>query len=199
VASARRFELKELQMKLGITSIYVTHDQSEAMVMADRIAVLYKGAVQQLAPAKTIYQHPSTRFVSSFIGQTNLIRAEVHIKGGNDDFVEVVTEIGVRVNVAAPLLGRPVGSGQDVRISIRPENIALSRQEAGEAGKSPSESPTEIRGKVIRKFNMGSCLDHQIGVGDHVLRVQTHPRQAFGIGDEVILVIDPTNCHCIVD
>jgi iron(III) transport system ATP-binding protein len=187
-----RFELKELQAKLGITSIYVTHDQSEAMVMADRIAVLYKGAVQQLAPAKTIYERPSTPFVCSFIGQTNLIRGEIQKEGGHDGVVEVLTETGICINVAADSLNKPAPCGQSVTISIRPENITLSRQEG-------CKGPTQFRGKVIRKFSMGSYSDYRIGVGEQQLRVQTHPDQEFEVGEVVFLTLDVAKCHCILD
>ena len=88
-----RFELKELQAGLGITSIYVTHDQTEAMVMADRVAVMQRGKIEQLALPKTIYERPTTRFVSSFIGQTNLFRGEIRTDTARDGLVEVLTEL----------------------------------------------------------------------------------------------------------
>jgi iron(III) transport system ATP-binding protein len=96
-----RFELKELQAKLAITSIYVTHDQTEAMVMADRVAVMRRGRIEQLASPKVIYERPTTRFVSSFIGQTNLFRGEVRSDTARDGLVEVFTELGIGLRVPA--------------------------------------------------------------------------------------------------
>jgi iron(III) transport system ATP-binding protein len=185
-----RFELKELQAKLAVTSIYVTHDQTEAMVMADRVAVMRSGRIEQLASPKVIYERPTTRFVSSFIGQTNLFRGEIRSDTARDGLVEVFTELGIGLRVAAD---GSAGKGPRVRIvgvSIRPENIALSRVPL-------DTSINQFKGKVAQKFSMGSHMDYRIGIGAHSLRVHTHPDQDFAVGDEVFVCLAPSKCHCM--
>ena len=187
-----RFELKELQAGLGITSIYVTHDQTEAMVMADRVAVMQRGKIEQLALPKTIYERPTTRFVSSFIGQTNLFRGEIRTDTARDGLVEVLTELNIGLRVPANDLGKEGQRLRTVGISIRPENIALSRLPL-------DSSINQFKGKVVRKFNMGSHTDYRIGIGAHSLRVQTHPDQDFAVGDDVFVCLAPSKCHCIIE
>ena len=186
-----RFELKELQAGLGITSIYVTHDQTEAMVMADRVAVMQRGKIEQLASPKTIYERPTTRFVSSFIGQTNLFRGEIRTNTVRDGLVEVLTELNIGVRVPASDLGKE-GQLRTVGISIRPENIALSRLPL-------DSSINQFKGKVVRKFSMGNHTDYRIGIGAHSLRVQTHSDQDFAVGDDVFVRLAPSKCHCIIE
>ncbi len=202
-----RFELKELQAGLGITSIYVTHDQTEAMVMADRVAVMQKGKIQQLASPKTIYERPTTRFVSSFIGQTNLFRGEIRTSTARDGLVEVITELGstardglvevltelgICLRVSAHNVGREGQRCRTVGISIRPENIALTKL-------PPESSVNQFKGKVVRKFGMGSYVDYRIGIGAHLLRVHTHPDQDFTVGDDVFICLASSKCHCIIE
>ncbi len=187
-----RFELKELQAGLAITSIYVTHDQTEAMVMADRVAVMQKGKIQQLASPKTIYERPTTRFVSSFIGQTNLFRGEIRTSTVRDGLVEVLTELGICLRVSAHNVAREGQRCRTVGISIRPENIALTKL-------PPESSVNQFKGKVVRKFGMGSYVDYRIGIGAHLLRVHTHPDQDFTVGDDVFICLASSKCHCIIE
>src|SRR5262249_31299149 len=187
-----RFELKELQAELAITSIYVTHDQTEAMVMADRVAVMRGGRIEQLASPGAIYERPATRFVSSFIGQTNLLRGEMRSDTARDGLVEVVTELGLGLRVPAGAPGKEGECCRTVGISIRPENIGLSRLPL-------DSSINQLKGKVVRKFSMGSHTDYRIGIGAHSLRVHTHPDQDFAVGDEVFICLPPSKCHCIIE
>ncbi len=118
---AMRFELKELQRETGITFIFVTHDQEEALTMSDRIAVMSAGALQQLGEAKDIYEHPRNVFVADFIGETNLLevkvdaiegaRAMCHLGGGHALACEAV---------------EGVTAGREVHLSVRPERLFLS-------------------------------------------------------------------------
>ena len=118
---AMRFELKELQRETGITFIFVTHDQEEALTMSDRIAVMSAGALQQLGEAKDIYEHPRNVFVADFIGETNLLevkvdaiegaRAMCHLGGGHALVCEAV---------------EGVTAGSEVHLSVRPERLFLS-------------------------------------------------------------------------
>ena len=118
---AMRFELKEIQRETGITFIFVTHDQEEALTMSDRIAVMSAGKLQQLGLAKDIYERPHNMFVADFIGETNLLevsvdkidagRATCHLGGGHELTCDAVDEVGV---------------GSKVHLSVRPERLFLS-------------------------------------------------------------------------
>src|SRR5438093_3174350 len=118
-----RFEIRRLHERFGITTLYVTHDQAEAMVISDRIAVLDRGRVAQVGSAEEIFQHPRTRFVADFIGRTNLV-------DGVAATPDVVTRGALRLHVATADL-RP---GARVSVSIRPHEIAFATSTEGHAG-----------------------------------------------------------------
>ncbi len=121
-----QLELKSLQERVGITFIFVTHDQEEALAMSDRLAVMHAGKVLQIGSPTEIYERPNCRFVADFIGETNFIDGAVHAV--EDRFAVVETELGARVRGYAP---RPVAPGGRVTVSIRPEKARLttSREE----------------------------------------------------------------------
>ncbi|MGE5704698.1 MAG: ABC transporter ATP-binding protein [Clostridia bacterium] len=117
-----QFELKVLQQKLGITFIYVTHDQEEALTMSDRIAVMNNGLIEQIGAPDIIYNRPATRFVADFIGETNLLKGKLAGKVGQT--VKVLLE-----GVSFPMSGSPeLSDGMDVYVSIRPEQVSIKRQ-----------------------------------------------------------------------
>src|SRR5215212_7858083 len=116
---AMQFELKQLQRKLGLTMVFVTHDQEEALAMSDRIAVMNAGKVEQIGAPSDIYDRPSTRFVADFIGDTNLFRGEVIRDGGGNSVLQV--DNGLSIELAAP----PEATGA-VSIALRPEKISLA-------------------------------------------------------------------------
>ncbi|HOO28444.1 MAG TPA: ABC transporter ATP-binding protein [Lachnospiraceae bacterium] len=114
-----QFELKRLQKKLGITFIYVTHDQEEALTMSDRIAILSEGVLEQLGRPRDIYNKPASKFVADFIGESNLFYGTVKSRQGNK--IEVTLETG---SVSADC--ETAGIGDIVDISVRPENLKMS-------------------------------------------------------------------------
>lgn len=117
-----QLELKQLQRELEITFIYVTHDQEEALTMSDRIVVMNKGRIEQVGAAHEIYERPQTKFVAQFIGETNLFEdVEILEKNGNDYVVAIGSE---KVSTDSMKDFKP---GEKVHISIRPENMKLSR------------------------------------------------------------------------
>jgi spermidine/putrescine transport system ATP-binding protein len=114
-----QLELKQIQTQVGITFIYVTHDQEEALTMSNRIAVMSDGVVQQVGMPREIYEHPRNRFVADFIGETNFVHGTVK---NLNHFATV--EIG-EIPVLADLNGRSLSHGQSVTLAIRPEKINL--------------------------------------------------------------------------
>lgn len=152
-----RHELRSLQKKLGITFIYVTHDQEEALVMSDRIVVMNGGVIEQFGTPKEIYYHPATKFVSSFIGETNLFDAEVvdcvphKDSSGNDDYMATlsVPELGKQAPLATDTAAEAAldrymqvtdydftQKGQKVAFTIRPEKIRITLEPPNTNGRT---------------------------------------------------------------
>ena len=115
-----QLELRNLQHEVGITFVYVTHDQEEALTMSDRIAVMDEGKVQQLAGPTTLYETPANRFVAGFIGQTNVFSGTVEVADG--DRVTLRTREGLRVEAVAREQVSP-GEGEEVHAAVRPEKV----------------------------------------------------------------------------
>lgn len=119
-----QIEIKQLQTSLGITMVYVTHDQSEALTMSDRIAVFHDGRIQQLADPETLYNEPSNRFVASFIGENNALPCTLLGSEGN----MAVVRMGDGSKLKAANVGA-TGNRGDMIVSVRPENIGLAGQD----------------------------------------------------------------------
>ena len=141
-----RFEIKELQRKLGVTVVYVTHDQAEAMAMSDRIIVMYKGVIQQIDVPTQIYEHPANPTVADFIGLVNFLEGEA--EPGVIHFNKLGCSLPVEVSFTGP-----------ARVAVRPEHITMSK----------TSGP--LRGKLLHKIYLGDSTDWRIAVGDTVLRV----------------------------
>ena len=178
-----RFEIKELQRKLKITTIYVTHDQAEAMVLADRIAVMNKGKVVQVGSPEEIYTFPSNEFVAQFIGLTTLIEGTVEevYEGG----ALVRSKDGLMMRV----LARGVRKGEKVKVSIRPEHVLMS--------KGRLEGVNVFEGEVLKVAYLGNIADYRVKLGEWVLRVQSPGRPQFRPGEKVYLKLDPESIIAI--
>ena len=118
-----RLEIMSLQRKLGITTIFVTHDQSEALAMSDRIVVMRSGKIEQIGSSNTIYEKPSSHFVAEFIGKINLISAVVQGQNGTDGLIELQTAFG-QATVSSTL---ELKVGSQIDIGFRPEKLSLSK------------------------------------------------------------------------
>jgi spermidine/putrescine transport system ATP-binding protein len=114
-----QLELKRIQQEVGITFIYVTHDQEEAMTMSDRIAVMNRGRYEQLADPETLYERPATRFVAGFLGISNLLHGSVEERSGTHVAVRLREDVVVRVPAAA------AGSAATIEVGVRPEKIRM--------------------------------------------------------------------------
>jgi len=171
-----RFEIRRLHETFGITTLYVTHDQSEAMVISDRVAVLDQGRVAQIGTAEELFERPRTRFVAEFIGKTNLIE-------GTAERSDIFVRGPLRLRVFdANLTPGPVV------LSIRPHQIAL-----GPASLAPPSSAGEnvLRATVLRASYLGDAVDYlvQLDGGDLVLRVAGPVTRLFRPGDAVALTV----------
>ncbi|MEV0969572.1 ABC transporter ATP-binding protein [Microtetraspora glauca] len=121
-----QIELKRIQREVGITFVYVTHDQSEALTMSDRIAVMNDGLVEQLAGPREIYERPATKFVAGFIGTSNLLGGVVRAVNG----ASAVLALGPSDRVVVPVQGA-VAEGDTVELTVRPEKITISTEQPG--------------------------------------------------------------------
>jgi iron(III) transport system ATP-binding protein len=179
-----RFEIRRLHETFGITTLYVTHDQTEAMVISDRIAVLRAGKVAQVGTADDLYHRPRTRFVAEFIGRTNVIE-------GIATSVDVVAHGGLRLHIAPGA----VQPGTRVVLSIRPHQVQLTVPVDG------TEGANTFRGTVQRAAFLGDTVDYEVKLAgsDLVVRAAAAPSPRYEVGAGVMLRIAPDACVPLVE
>ena len=189
-------ELKRIQMDVGITFVYVTHDQEEALTMSDRIAVMHRGRIEQVGEPEDLYDRPATPFVADFIGTTNLLSGTI----------ESLTAEGatVRLDSGDPCLvgstGRAVG--QTVQLSIRPESIVIEARDGAVEGSGASAgNGARIRAQIEQVAYLGATVQYHIrtegGLGLSVLAGKSGPR--FESGDSVALAWAPSDALVLGD
>ncbi len=177
-----RFELKRLQRELRITTIYVTHDQSEALALSHEIAVMSEGRIQQIGSPREIYERPQNAFVADFVGSTNFLDGAVLGREGGDGHYRVRTEIGELTVLGTEEL-RP---DDKVLLSVRPEDVDLA--EARPDGANVREA------RVDQKVFLGECVDFQVKLGDRMLLSRRHPSLRTPIGNPIFVRLDPDKC-----
>lgn len=176
-----RTEIRRIQQEVGITAIYVTHDQSEAMALSDRIIIMRSGVVEQIGSPQEIYYHPVNEFVADFIGEANFLKGRL----------EALSDKRAQLNVsgdichAAPVPGMEVG--KDYTIVLRPEAASLA-----EEGGLPCE--------VVLSCFMGSYQNYHVKVGDTLVKL-TDPnpknKRIYKVGERCRLVFDPESVHVL--
>ncbi|MGB0766669.1 MAG: ABC transporter ATP-binding protein [Phycisphaeraceae bacterium] len=175
-----RQQIRDLCKASGITGVYVTHDQHEALSMADRVAVLNHGKVVQTGPPDKLYRRPANRFVADFLGETNFVTGEV--VGTEGTSIVLDTALGKLVSAAYP---DDLPQGGSVTCSIRPEAIRLI--EASPAPPAPNTFEAERR----RLIYLGSLAQHRLSVGDQEIKAfELNPRPAKA-GETTLCQVDP--------
>jgi spermidine/putrescine transport system ATP-binding protein len=167
-------ELKRIQAEVGITFVYVTHDQEEALTMSDRIAVMHAGKVEQLGTPEELYERPTTRFVAGFIGSTNLLHGRVEADG----------RVRLSSGEVARVAHDGMAAGSEVEISVRPEAISIV----------PGSAPGAIKATVEQAAYLGTTISYQLrtarGLALTVLSPKTGER--LPVGSDVAVAWSPS-------
>lgn len=177
-----RFEVAQIHKQAGITSIYVTHDQTEAMVISDRIAVMDQGKVVQIGRPAEIYSTPSTKFVAGFMGTTTFIHGKVTETTG--ERIAVQTDSGLSIQGK----GRQLAAGDEVDVAIRPENIKFLT--------SPADLREQRKGntfeaRITRASYVGELVDYQLDLKGSLLRAKGETANPLSEGTPIRIHIEP--------
>jgi putative spermidine/putrescine transport system ATP-binding protein len=173
-----RFFIRDLQQRVGITTLYVTHDQSEAMVMSDRVVVMFSGEIAQVGPPRDLYARPASREVAQFIGRTQFVSATV-LARRDAAHVELDTPLGTLVAPADPALV----IGQQALLVVRPEALRLEA--------SVQTGAQARQGQVIRTYFLGGSVEHVLSfAGGVTLFAHTAPGSDIAAGAQATLSVD---------
>src|SRR5689334_11979107 len=178
-----RFELKRLQRELKITTVYVTHDQSEALALSHEIAVMSEGRIQQIGSPREIYQRPVNSFVADIVGSTNFLDGAVLGAAEAGSHYKVRTEIGDVTVLATEHLR----ANDKVLISAR-----LEDEQVTEARRQEKNNVWESR--VDQQVFQGEVLDYQVRLGEGTLLSRQHPSLRTPVGNPIVLRLDPEKC-----
>ena len=183
---AMQLELKDIQKEVGISFVYVTHDQQEALTMSDRIGVMNAGQLLQVGTPEEIYESPVNRFVADFIGETNFIDGEV------------VAEGEVRLGNGAVVKARThTKPGSRVTLTLRPEKLSLNPPDT-----DPPPDHSTLAGKVKRRIYYGDALYYEVDIGTVIVDVMVENRpgmRRFGEGDQVVLDFHPEAAEALTE
>ncbi|MEU0479790.1 ABC transporter ATP-binding protein [Streptosporangium sp. NPDC006013] len=172
--------LKRLQEDLGITTVYVTHDQQEALALSDRIAVMSEGHMVQIGTPREIYETPATAQVAAFVGRSNFLRGQV--KNTSATGCEVVLDCtGQTIHIQADAV-----AGQEVTVAIRPERL-----EVLPTGRLAAPDVNVLSATVLTSSYIGSRYEYDLRLGNHVVQVES---SRPGLTGEVTLVVEPGAC-----
>ena len=188
---AMQVELKRIQREVGITFVYVTHDQDEALTMSDRIAVMNDGSIEHLGTPREIYEHPRTRFVAGFIGTSNLLTGTVTRLDGD----HAVIRISPDEQIIVPVQDRAVSEGSRLELTVRPEKIDLTAER-------PSREGCVLRGTVTEVVYLGTSTNFSVttSAGADVVVFQQNSASAGDMaarGDSVWLSWNPQHSYPI--
>jgi iron(III) transport system ATP-binding protein len=180
-----RIEIRRLQQRLGITSVYVTHDQEEAMTLSDRVVIMHAGRIQQVGTPQEIYAHPASRFVADFIGRANFLEARV-LRRVSAQLLEV--DVMGR-QLTAPAGERAFSVGEQVLLMVRPEAVELLPRQAG-----------ALEGRIRDSVYLGSEITYEVEVGKSLISVEiANPleHRRFEQGEEVSIRLKERSLHVL--
>lgn len=175
-----RDEIRKIQQQVGITSIYVTHDQSEAMGLADKVIIMKDGCIQQAGSPIEVYQNPVNEFVANFIGRANIFKGKLIFKSENKCTIDIH---GVRYDVAQKV---EHNIGDELDIVVRPESILISKN--------------DFKGKVVKSMFMGAYHEYEVMFGDLKVEISvSNPRgkKSYPLGSELDFALDVDSIHIL--
>jgi iron(III) transport system ATP-binding protein len=176
-----RFELKRLQRDQGITTVYVTHDQAEALSMSNEIAVMNQGRISQIGNPFSVYLEPDNDFVADFVGLTNFIKGVVTETSGRGGTVRTTDGLLVVDSMV------DVEAGDECVVSIRPEQIQVM-------GDTTGTGPNMFPGTVLTRLFTGECMDYQILLGTNTIRCRMSASERFSTGKPITLSLPAHHC-----
>jgi iron(III) transport system ATP-binding protein len=184
-----RIELKRLQRQTGVTAVYVTHDQTEALAISDRIAVMREGRISQIGKPNDIYNRPNSEFVANFIGRSNLIRGAV----AQDTACEELGIVNTASGDIACFFPDALASRTNVAVLVRPENIGIAKTGSMDVAVS---SENRLTGKVLRETYLGETVEYLLSAGTAEILVRA-ASSGVAPGDEVDLFFSARHCVAI--
>ncbi len=184
-----RFEIKSLTRRMGITSVYVTHDQAEAMVISDRIAVMKSGNIVQIDTPQQIYAEPADSFVADFIGTMNFIPATMGPTDSSTNTTSVRTAFSEHLLCHPPM--QHIDVGAKVFASIRPEDVAVFTD-------APADNVNVFKGIIHHRAYLGNFLYFFVNVNDETIRVQVPHHLSREEGQELYLHLNPQKCKILL-
>ena len=176
-----RTEIRRIQQEVGITAIYVTHDQSEAMALSDKIIIMSKGVVAQMGTPQEVYYHPVNEFVADFIGEANFLKGKMTAKDG------ALAELDIEGNPLRIEAAEHMEVGKNYTLVLRPEAASLADE-----GGLPCE--------VVLSCFMGSYQNYHVKVGNTLVKLEEHNpknRKIYQVGERCALVFDPSSVHVL--
>jgi len=191
-----RLELKSLTRRLGITTFYVTHDQLEALVLSDRIALMRDGRILEEGTQYDMYMHPKHSFTADFFGINNILDATVTAIDKNKRLARL--DLGSDQPITAETRDLPVETGSQVKVAIRPENVFFDQ--AGSAtmvAEYKEEEVNRVKALVKELVFLGDTIDYRVIFHDKQLRVRAHPEVLLSENTPIGLVFSPKNV-CIL-
>ncbi|MCO5072938.1 MAG: ABC transporter ATP-binding protein [Rhizobiaceae bacterium] len=180
-----QMEIKSIHARVGVTFVYVTHDQGEALTMSDRVAIFRRGVIEQIADPQTLYDRPGNAFVATFIGDSNLLTGRILGR----DASRTMLEIPGAGTIAASAGDIGDGNANDAYVAIRPERILVSRSRTEDVGRN------ELSGTIDKTIFFGDHLKLVIRLeGGQLLQVKTETAQPFQQGQAVSASWSPEDC-----
>lgn len=191
-----RNEIRDIQKRLGITAVYVTHDQSEALAISDRIVVMDKGRIVQVGPPQALYARPKTRFAASFLGNVNLLEVtEIGTVGSDPAWLRLGSEDGGEKRAPVDECASKGAAGNRLQLGVRCELIKLTAP-----GEDVFRGDNRWEGTIRNSIFLGDCIEYQISTScGTVLKAKVPPYVRFTTGQAVVASIAPEDCFIIRD
>ncbi|SHG78991.1 ABC transporter ATP-binding protein [Bradyrhizobium erythrophlei] len=183
-----QLDIRALHRRLGLTIVFVTHDQSEALTMSDRIAVFNRGSIEQIAPPREIYEFPQTTFVADFIGETNMLRGIVKSRSEGKASVQLAGGISIVVDCIPA-----VGADQTVLVSLRPERIKLGSRTL------PTGAANQVSCRIADVVYQGDHLRYELEIGGMRLIAKGAPNDYEAVENALAVAsFAPSDCWLIL-